>query len=129
MLALSTTGRTFSYPINKDANAFGQLGLRKISVLSGSSTRSTLELYAKAEIDPFAHTNTSIRAKRSVDTDGEQAVLESLSLNAPVFCDRLFEVPSLKGVEVAQAIAGARSSFVITKGEGRVLAWGANEYG
>ena len=45
------------------------------------------------------------------------------------YCDRLFEIPSLKGIKIAQAVAGARSSFVRTEVEGRVLAWGANEYG
>lgn len=41
----------------------------------------------------------------------------------------LFEIPSLKGVDVAQAVAGTRSSYVRTKKEGRVLGFGANEFG
>jgi len=44
-------------------------------------------------------------------------------------CDRLFEVPALRGVDVQQAVAGDRTSFVVTQRDGRVLAWGANEYG
>jgi alpha-tubulin suppressor-like RCC1 family protein len=44
------------------------------------------------------------------------------------FCPHLFEIPILKGVEVVQVEAGGRSSFVRTA-NGRVLGWGANEYG
>lgn len=45
------------------------------------------------------------------------------------FCDRLFEIPSLRGVKVAQIATGGRTSFARTSADGRVLAWGANEYG
>jgi len=38
-------------------------------------------------------------------------------------------VPALRGVDVRQAVAGDRTSFVVTRRDGRVLAWGANEYG
>lgn len=44
------------------------------------------------------------------------------------FSDKLFEVPALRGIEVSQIAAGSRSSFVKTKA-GRVLGWGANEFG
>lgn len=128
MLALTNTGRTFSYPINKDANAFGQLGIRKIDIPSGSTTRSVLELLPKIEVDPYANANISIRKQKIPHDDlvlGSSTSPNSLT----VFCDRLFEIPSLRGVEVAQAVAGNRSSFVVTRPEGRVLAWGANEYG
>lgn len=45
------------------------------------------------------------------------------------FCDRLFEVPALRGVDVGQIAAGDRTSFIVTRRDGRVLGWGANEYG
>jgi alpha-tubulin suppressor-like RCC1 family protein len=44
------------------------------------------------------------------------------------FSDRLFEVPALRGVNVVQIAACARSSFVRTD-TGRVLGWGANDFG
>lgn len=62
---------------------------------------------------------------RSETSASEQAA----SASAPLYCDQLYEVPALRGIKVAQAVAGARSSYVRTEGEGRVLAWGANEYG
>jgi hypothetical protein len=44
------------------------------------------------------------------------------------FSDRFFEVPALGGIKVVQIAACARSSFVRTD-TGRVLGWGANDYG
>lgn len=130
MLALTNTGRTFTYPINKDANAFGQLGVRKIDIPSGSTTRSVLELIPKIEVDPYVNANISIRKPKNSENSNDDLILGSSSFkNVSIFCDHLFEIPSLKGIEVAQAITGNRSSFVVTKTEGRVLAWGANEYG
>lgn len=45
------------------------------------------------------------------------------------FCDKLYEVPALKEIKIAQAVAGDRTSFVRTAEQGRVLAWGANDFG
>jgi alpha-tubulin suppressor-like RCC1 family protein len=42
--------------------------------------------------------------------------------------DKFFEVPALRGVDVVQVAACSRSSFVRTDA-GRVLGWGANDYG
>ena len=44
------------------------------------------------------------------------------------FSDRFFEVPALRGVNVVQIAACSRSSFV-RMDTGRVLGWGANDYG
>jgi hypothetical protein len=44
------------------------------------------------------------------------------------FSDKIFEVPALRGIKVVQIAACARSSFVRTD-TGRVLGWGANDYG
>lgn len=45
------------------------------------------------------------------------------------YCDRLFEVPTLRGIEIAQIATGDRTSFAVTRQHGRVLGWGANEFG
>lgn len=45
------------------------------------------------------------------------------------FCGHLFEVPALRGVNVQQVVAGERTSFIVTRHNGRVLGWGANEFG
>lgn len=45
------------------------------------------------------------------------------------FCGHLFEVPALRGVIVSQVTAGDRTSFIVTHRDGRVLGWGANEFG
>ena len=44
------------------------------------------------------------------------------------FSDSLFEIPALKEVKVSQIAAGLRSSHANTDA-GRVLGWGANEFG
>ncbi|GEM09427.1 mitochondrial protein [Rhodotorula toruloides] len=47
------------------------------------------------------------------------------------FCTTLHEIPSLRGVHVAQLVAGKRHSLARLGGamEGRVLGWGMNSYG
>ncbi|GAA6056491.1 hypothetical protein JCM3770_007028 [Rhodotorula araucariae] len=47
------------------------------------------------------------------------------------FCTTLHEIPALKGIEVAELVAGKKHSLARLggKAEGRVLAWGANNYG
>lgn len=154
LLAVTSEGRAFAHPISKNANAYGQLGFRKLTLPSqsgpstGSGSRVEVELVPKAIADPFLRMSPNQRTRRDLlpssaivpssspansttraDAAGESSVnipeLEDSSLR---FCDRLFEIPSLRGVKVTQAVAGARSSFVRTV-EDRVLAWGANEYG
>ncbi|KAJ7285663.1 regulator of chromosome condensation 1/beta-lactamase-inhibitor protein II [Mycena rebaudengoi] len=77
LLALTSTGRTFSSPVTKKGNAYGQLGFNAPDPQETSS---------------------------------------------------LYEIPVLRGVQVAQVAAGAYSSFVRTP-SGQVLAWGANDHG
>ncbi|GAA5840388.1 hypothetical protein JCM11251_006546 [Rhodosporidiobolus azoricus] len=50
---------------------------------------------------------------------------------SPQFCTTLHEIPSLRGVEVAELVAGKNHSLARLAGrmEGRVLGWGANAYG
>ncbi len=129
MLALTSTGRTFSYPLSRNANRYGQLGYRKFdnaSPSSSSSARVPVELVPKSVADPYAKAS---RFARATPSSQDEAVAEDSADESRVFCDRLFEVTSLKGIKVEQVVAGARASFIRTQGEGRVLAWGANEYG
>ncbi|KAL5490451.1 hypothetical protein ACEPAI_5284 [Sanghuangporus weigelae] len=134
LLALTSKGRTFAHPMSKNANSYGQLGIRRISLPKDSGSSSTnriaVDLVSKAVTDSYANIS---RTKRIVAPTTEELEQESAPSEPEEpsirYCDRLFEVPSLKGIKIAQAVAGARSSFVRTEADGRVLAWGANEYG
>lgn len=157
LLALTSSGRTFAHPINKNANTHGQLGFRKFDVADPSSSTSLsrlhVELTPKSAVDPYANKarynrqtrgNQWFEAAPAGSEDGAPStpatslprdVLLPVSENlvgvddVPIrFCDKLFEVPSLKGVKIDQIAAGARSSYAKTD-SGRVLGWGANEYG
>lgn len=129
MLALTSKGRTFSYPLSKNANLHGQLGYRKFDTASPTSpTRVPMELIPKSIKDPYAKSSRFIRLP-SLDQVVPETEGKDDGVSEGVYCDRLFEVPALRGVAVDQAVAGSRTSFVKTKGEGRVLAWGANEFG
>ena len=134
MLALTSRGRTFAYPLNMRANAHGQLGFRKFDIPDRStpsfktSERVHAELTPLAIVDPYA--NTTRRARQSSD-GGLQPISESLKGTDDSdirWSDRLFEIPALRGVHVARAVAGGRSNYILTD-TGRVLSWGANEYG
>ncbi|TDL27543.1 RCC1/BLIP-II [Rickenella mellea] len=147
LLALTASGRTFAHPINRKANAFGQLGFRKLDMSDPSSpgTTKSVELTPKSVVDPYAKASPFNRTPALPDLWSKVTPTNSGSADRPPewkvsdqtsefddsfgFCDRLYEIPSLKGIRVAQAIAGGRSSFVRTVEGGRVLAWGANEYG
>jgi alpha-tubulin suppressor-like RCC1 family protein len=144
LLALTSSGRTFMHPITKNANSHGQLGFRKFDTPDPSSATSAsrlhVELTPRAVTDPYARstryargstTPSSASASATAGGGGSLPVSENLvdvddmSLN---FSDRFFEVPALRGVKVVQIAACARSSFVRTD-TGRVLGWGANDYG
>lgn len=43
-------------------------------------------------------------------------------------CNVLFEIPALNGIRISQIATGSRTSFARTS-DGRVLGWGANEFG
>ncbi|KAI0261837.1 regulator of chromosome condensation 1/beta-lactamase-inhibitor protein II [Gloeopeniophorella convolvens] len=134
LLALTSSGRTFAHPISKNANTHGQLGLRKFDIPDPSSSTPTsrlhVELTPRAVVDPYAK---SSRYARQTSSSGPtlSPISENLvSVDDRVinFSDRFFEVPALRGVHVVQIAAGSRSSFVRTD-NGRVLGWGANDYG
>lgn len=129
LLALTSNGRVFGHPINKKANQWGQLGLRKLSIPDPASSHASkahlhIELVPKSFTDPFAKETRSVRVDDSSFT-GDLVKIDDSNIR---FCPSIFEIPVLKGVNVAQIAAGSRTSFARTK-DGRVLGWGANEYG
>jgi len=138
LLALTSSGRTFVHPITKNANSHGQLGFRKFDIPdpsstssgSGSAGRLHVELTPRAVVDPYARSTRYARESPSAAA-GLVPVSENL-INVDdtniKFSDRLFEVPALRGTNVVQIAACARSSFVRTD-TGRVLGWGANDFG
>jgi Regulator of Chromosome Condensation (RCC1) repeat protein len=124
------------HPITRNANSHGQLGFRKFDIPDPSSTTSAsrlhIELTPRAVADPYARSSRYARESSSPSVPASSAavsenlvVVDDTNLR---FSDRLFEVPALRGVKVVQIAACARSSFVRTE-TGRVLGWGANDYG
>lgn len=132
LLALTSSGRTFVHPITKDANTHGQLGFRKFDIPDLSSTtavasRLDLELTPRVIADPYAKSSRYAR-EPSPSAAAPTSVSGNLDDTTLNFSDRFFEVPALRDVRAVQIAAGARSSFVRTD-TGRVLGWGANDYG
>ncbi|KAJ3795050.1 regulator of chromosome condensation 1/beta-lactamase-inhibitor protein II [Lentinula aff. detonsa] len=124
LLGLTSSGRAFAHPINNDANAYGQLGFRKLDVpdtSSQSKERIPVELVPKSIADPYARASPFKRG--TFESTPEKTTAALLQ-----FCPDIFEIPSLQGIKISQLIAGGRSSFALTS-TGRVLGWGANEYG
>ncbi len=140
LLALTSSGRTFIHPITKNANSHGQLGFRKFDTPDPSSATSAsrldVELTPRAAADPYARSTRYARESLPSSASGTAGGgLPPVSGNLVdvddtnlKFSDRFFEVPALRGVKVVQIAACARSSFVRTD-TGRVLGWGANDYG
>ncbi|GAA5867529.1 hypothetical protein JCM8547_001209 [Rhodosporidiobolus lusitaniae] len=82
----------------------------------------------KDTVVPALPVSSPTNASICLDSSPEQhAVLE----RSPRFCTTLHEISSLKGLEVAELVAGAKHSLVRLGGtmEGRVLGFGANSYG
>ncbi|KIK59718.1 hypothetical protein GYMLUDRAFT_168962 [Collybiopsis luxurians FD-317 M1] len=124
LLGLTSLGRAFAHPINNKANVYGQLGFRKFDVPDTSSPQSKkrtfVELVPKSVSDPYAKASPF---KRPVSEPEQDATKISFP-----FCANIFEIPSLKNIKLSKLVAGGRSSFALTS-TGRVLGWGANEYG
>ncbi|KAF9053536.1 RCC1/BLIP-II [Hymenopellis radicata] len=118
LLALTSSGHAFAHPLNAHANAYGQLGFRKFQV---PHPKYRLEELLQVHLVP-----KSLVGK--VESFGDEDAAEWKTDDTIRFCPFVFEIPSLKGVSIAQIAAGARTSFART-GDGRVLGWGANEYG
>ena len=146
LLALTSSGRTFMHPITKNANSHGQLGFRNFDTPDPSSETSAsrlhVELTPRAVADPYARSSRFARRESSSSSSSSSSPPSASANAGPVsenlvdvddsanlkFSDRFFEVPALRGVKVVQIAACARSSFVRTD-TGRVLGWGANDYG
>ncbi|KAF8968391.1 regulator of chromosome condensation 1/beta-lactamase-inhibitor protein II [Flammula alnicola] len=131
LLALTSKGRVFAHPVNKKANHYGQLGFRKFSIpdpvsaLTQRNSHLHVELVPKSLADPFINSARAVRVTPSSYASDNLSDVDDRSIR---FCPTLFEIPVLRGVEVAQIAASGRSSFIRTP-SGRVLGWGANEYG
>ncbi|KAJ8078596.1 hypothetical protein PM082_012879 [Marasmius tenuissimus] len=136
LLALTSSGKAFAHPITKEANAYGQLGIRKIQLPQASATGSssqdsetaTIELIPKSLADPYAKSTPAIRESKKDGTNPEKNILSQVDDSSIGFCPTAFEIPSLKGLKVKQLVAGGRTSFALTE-TSRVLGWGANEFG
>lgn len=83
----------------------------------------TIDLVPNVVRDPYALSNPRGRAlpPRQVTL----AVVEPKDLDG---CNVLFEIPALNGIRISQIATGSRTSFARTF-DGRVLGWGANEFG
>jgi len=122
LLALTSNGRTFVHPVTRHANNNGQLGLRKITVQDPNNTSKRLPV----ELGIALQRDSIVTGR--VDDNKEIVPSDSVIDRQVGFCDRLFEVPSLCGINIQQIAAGERTSFALTT-QGRVLGWGANEFG
>ncbi|KAJ7685009.1 regulator of chromosome condensation 1/beta-lactamase-inhibitor protein II [Mycena polygramma] len=116
LLALTSAGRTYSCPINKNANASGQLGFDAPNLWSPMHIPKSLASSSYETATAFARQPPGPEADLPSDDPGIR------------FCTTMYEIPILKGIKFAQVAAGARSSFARTP-SGKVLAWGANEHG
>ncbi|KAF9264847.1 RCC1/BLIP-II [Marasmius fiardii PR-910] len=135
LLALTSSGRAFAHPITKQANSFGQLGFRKLELpgaslgrQGGGSQTMTVELVPKSVADPYAKSSPSTRESKKKNEGAEQDLESQIDDSSIRFCPSVFEIPSLKGIKLKQLVAGGRTSLALTE-TGRVLGWGANEYG
>ncbi|KDN49438.1 hypothetical protein RSAG8_02140, partial [Rhizoctonia solani AG-8 WAC10335] len=126
LIALTSQGRAFALPVSLSANTYGQLGFRKFTLPDATAEnppaapRVPIELTPRALEDPHAFATPFVRTGNM----GSSTYVDP----GIGFCDMLFEIPSLKGLKIVQALAGDRCSYVRTE-EGRVLAWGANTSG
>lgn len=154
LLATTSSGRTFAHAATFKANEYGQLGFRKFDVPSSTSPTSPrihAELTPLAVADPYANSTRvarvispkleplleglvkpdsapPIQERQALDLQPVSESLRGIDDNNIHWSDRLFEIPALRGVKVQQAIAGAKSSYILTD-KGRVLSWGSNEFG
>jgi alpha-tubulin suppressor-like RCC1 family protein len=130
LLAITSKNRAFAHPVNKNANAYGQLGFRKFEIPDRNDDQSKarsleVELIPKSIADPYAKSSRSSRLSPAPTISPNLDGVEDTNIR---FCPHLFEIPILRGVGIAQIAAGGRTSFARTV-TGRVLGWGANEYG
>ncbi|KAJ7273533.1 regulator of chromosome condensation 1/beta-lactamase-inhibitor protein II [Mycena haematopus] len=116
LLALTSSGRTYSCPVNKNANACGQLGFNAPNL---SSPYNIPKSIASSSFTAAVTSRQPPVPEIETQADADPGIR---------FCTTLYEIPVLKGIKFAQVTAGGRSSFARTP-SGKVLAWGANEHG
>lgn len=125
LLALTSSGRALSLALNSRANSHGQLGTRKVP---GAAPGEELELVPDSILrdqNPELRSAPPIVVRAPETPKPTKPAIEDDIRFARA---TLQEIPALKGVKIAQLVAGGKSSLARTD-EGRVLAWGANEYG
>jgi len=83
-----------------------------------------VDLIPSTVSDPFAK-STSLSRTQLGDAAEKLQTFDGSSLD---FCRQMFEIPAMRGVDIKQLVAGSRTSFALTS-TGRVLGWGANEFG
>ena len=129
LLALTNKGRTFAHPVNKEANRCGQLGFRSFEISDPAAAVLKTKLKdLKVELLPKSINDVAGKPVRITPSSDLTTDLSNIDDSTIHWCTRLYEIPALCGIEVSQIAAGGRSSFIRTA-TGRVLGWGANEYG
>lgn len=83
-----------------------------------------MELIPQAIIDPYARSSSLNRLAPLSSSSSD--ILRLLDDQDIRFSDKLFEIPGLRGIRIAQVMAGGNTSFVRTD-TGKVLGWGAND--
>jgi hypothetical protein len=83
----------------------------------------TVDLVPDVAKDPYALSSPRGRAPTP-----RQTIPNAVELKDLEGCNVLFEIPALNGIRISQIATGSRTSFVRTS-DGRVLGWGANEFG
>ncbi|GAA5933132.1 uncharacterized protein JCM15063_002308 [Sporobolomyces koalae] len=177
LLALTSAGRAFALPLCLKANAFGQLGVRQVSLLTpphpGSAAVGSLTVRLEPDerindlgrdkvpampknLDPLLLNSSTMPTKQdpqppstairalpaSYSSEQSAASQQEITLHPSQeehsrleqsigFCTLLHEIPSLKGVEVVELVAGRNHSLARLGGraDGRVLGFGAGAYG
>ena len=121
----------YAHPSNKKANQYGQLGFRKLKILNHTAAITSSPSHMDVELIPnlifLADTfwNPSRPGCITIASTVSDNIVDIYESKIR-FCLSLFEIPVLRGI--AHIAAGSRTSFGRTR-NGRVLGWGANEYG
>jgi alpha-tubulin suppressor-like RCC1 family protein len=125
LLARTSNGRALALALGPRANSHGQLGLRRISTSTPGEERELLPDSVIRDRNPEMRAAPPITIRSpSQPKPTSVAVEDDIRFAGAAFQ----EIPALHGIQVAQLAAGARNSLARTE-DGRVLAWGANEFG
>lgn len=96
--------------------------MRRLEFPTGGVSH-TIDLVPDVVRDPYAL--SSPRGRAPPPRQAIPNVVEPKELEG---CNVLFEIPALNEVRISQITTGSRTSFARTS-DGRVLGWGANEFG